>query len=381
MARNELRFGILGPLEISAGFRSLPLGTPKQRAVLATLIIHRNRPVGIDSLIDAAWEQDRPEGSRATVYTYVSNLRRLVSTTGADSHSILASAPPGYRLAVADNQYDVARFISQRSAGLRAAAAGSFEQASDHLSAALAEWRGPVLDDLREFSFVTRLANSLVEDKIIAHTALAEAEIACGRADSVISELGELIPEHPYHEALWRQLIAAYYVSERQSDALDAYRRLKTSLAEDLGVDPGPKVRTLYEQVLRQQALDTRVVVQAAAGDIIRALEHSPGMTDRSPRAAIRDAAGHRSPLGRLPLRIGRSKSNDMVLPDGKVSPYHAVIVNTGESFMITDLRSVNGVYVRGRRITTTATLNDGDHIRIGDHELTFEVIPHESGR
>lgn len=59
MARNELRFGILGPLEISAGFRSLPLGTPKQRAVLATLIIHRNRPVGIDSLIDAAWEQDR----------------------------------------------------------------------------------------------------------------------------------------------------------------------------------------------------------------------------------------------------------------------------------------------------------------------------------
>lgn len=93
MARNELRFGILGPLEISAGFRSLPLGTPKQRAVLATLIIHRNRPVGIDSLIDAAWEQDRPEGSRATVYTYVSNLRRLVSTTGADSHSILASAP------------------------------------------------------------------------------------------------------------------------------------------------------------------------------------------------------------------------------------------------------------------------------------------------
>lgn len=118
MARNELRFGILGPLEISAGFRSLPLGTPKQRAVLATLIIHRNRPVGIDSLIDAAWEQDRPEGSRATVYTYVSNLRRLVSTTGADSHSILASAPPGYRLAVADNQYDVAAHRSPPATGM-----------------------------------------------------------------------------------------------------------------------------------------------------------------------------------------------------------------------------------------------------------------------
>lgn len=263
MARNELRFGILGPLEISAGFRSLPLGTPKQRAVLATLIIHRNRPVGIDSLIDAAWEQDRPEGSRATVYTYVSNLRRLVSTTGADSHSILASAPPGYRLAVADNQYDVARFISQRSAGLRAAAAGSFEQASDHLSAALAEWRGPVLDDLREFSFVTRLANSLVEDKIIAHTALAEAEIACGRADSVISELEELILEHPYHEALWRQLIAAYYVSERQSDALD-----RVYAAESFP----SRLRSMGSSLMLTSTLTANAIVAAFSLTMLRVL-------------------------------------------------------------------------------------------------------------
>ncbi|MEQ0575946.1 regulator, partial [Mycobacterium tuberculosis] len=94
MARNELRFGILGPLEISAGFRSLPLGTPKQRAVLATLIIHRNRPVGIDSLIDAAWEQDRPEGSRATVCKYFSNWGLLISTTGRGLHHIVSIDPP-----------------------------------------------------------------------------------------------------------------------------------------------------------------------------------------------------------------------------------------------------------------------------------------------
>ena len=123
---------------------------------------------------------------------------------------------------------------------MQAAAAGKFEQASQYLSAALAEWRGPVLEDLRDFQFVDAFATALVEDKMLAHTALAEAEIACGRSYAVIGELESLTAEHPYREPLWAQLITAYYLAERQSDALDAYRRLKTTLAEDLGIDPGP---------------------------------------------------------------------------------------------------------------------------------------------
>jgi DNA-binding SARP family transcriptional activator len=83
-------------------------------------------------------------------------------------------------------------------------------------------------------------------------TPRAEAEIACGRPGAIIGELEALTAEHPYHEPLWAQLITAYYVTERQSDALRAYRRLKTGLAEGLGIDPGPTVSALHERILRQ---------------------------------------------------------------------------------------------------------------------------------
>src|SRR5262245_19345277 len=108
------------------------------------LVIRRNRPIAVDTLIDAAWERHQPAGARATVHTYVSNLRRLVRSTGVDSRTFLASAPPGYRLSVTDSQVDLPQFINQKNAGLHAAAAGKFEQASHHFSAALADWRGPV---------------------------------------------------------------------------------------------------------------------------------------------------------------------------------------------------------------------------------------------
>src|SRR4029453_15171288 len=92
---------------------------------------------------------------------------------------------------------------------------------------------------------------------MLAHTALAEAEISCGRGYAVISELEALTAEHPYREPLWAQLITAYYVIERQSDALAAYRRLKTALADGLGIDPGPTVSALHGRILRQEPLGT----------------------------------------------------------------------------------------------------------------------------
>src|SRR6202022_4848804 len=88
--------------------------------------------------------------------------------------------------------------------------------------------------------------------KVVAQPALAEAEIACGRAEAAIGQLEVLSAEHPFRERLWAQLITAYYVAERQSEALNAYRRLKTNLAENLGIDPGPTVRSRHGRILRQ---------------------------------------------------------------------------------------------------------------------------------
>ncbi|OBI65820.1 BTAD domain-containing putative transcriptional regulator [Mycobacterium sp. E796] len=374
MVDKRLEFGLLGPLEMSVDGALVPLGTPKQRAVGAMLLMNRNSPVGVDRLITALWEESPPSGARASIHSYVSNLRKLLSGAGIDPRLVLAAAPPGYRLSIPDNACDIGRFIAEKTAGVHAAAASRFEQASKHLSAALAEWRGPVLEDLRDFQFVDAYATSLVEEKILVHTAKAEAEIACGRAFAVITELEALTVEHPYREPLWAQLITAYYLTERQSDALAAYRRVKETLADELGIDPGPNLRALNERILRQEPLDVKKIAVTTAAVTQTVMDQHTRVSERNAVAHLREASGKSYPVQEAATRIGRLSANDIVLDTPKVSRHHAVIVDTGTSWVINDLRSSNGVQVQGERIRSATPLHDGDHIRIGEHEFTFEV-------
>ena len=377
MSNAGLQFGVLGPLQLRAGGALVPLGAPKQRAVLAMLVMNRNRAVSVEALIDAVWDQSPVPAARTSIHSYVSNLRRLLNSGSRDPNRVLASVPPGYQLNVADADCDLGRFVTEKNAGVHAAAARRFEDASTYLSAALTEWRGPFLDDLREFSFVDMFATALSEVRVAVQTALAEAEIACGRADAMIPRLEVLSAEHPYRERLWAQLITAYYVAERQSDALNAYRRLKTNLAENLGIDPGPTVRGLHERILRQEPLDTTQTAQTTATHAVVNLgPHTATMAGLSAIAELRGSDGKRYRLD-ASNRIGRRPDNDIVLDDDDVSRYHAVVIDTGGSFVISDLRSTNGVDVGGRRIRGSATLADGDHIRIGGYEFIFEIRAH----
>ena len=221
----------------------------------------------------------------------------------------------------------------------------------------------------------TPFATALIEDKVVAHTAHAEAEIACNRGYAVIGELEALVGEHPYREPLWTQLITAYYLSERQSDALDAYQRLKIDArrrprhrpgadgARAARADPAPGAAE------RQEGRPDHRGAQDP-----RASTCGPPSAPRPPPPHLRDASGRIHPLLAAATRIGRLPDNDIVLDDANVSRHHAVIIDTGTSFVITDLRSANGVDVRGQRIRGTATLADGDRIRICDHEFTFEI-------
>jgi DNA-binding SARP family transcriptional activator len=343
------------------------------------LVINRNRPVSLESLVSAAWEDRPPPEARTSLHSYVSNLRRLLGTAGVEPRTVLANAPPGYRLSMPEAACDLGRFIIEKTAGVQAAAAGRFEQASDHLSAALAQWRGPVLDDLRDFRFVDAFATALIEDKVAAHTVRVEAEIACGRAHSVVSEVEALIVEQPYREPLWAQLMTAYSLAGRQSDALDAYRRLKTTLAEDLGIDPGPSVRRLHERILRQERLDVKQTARADAQSIVTVLEQRTPVSGTSHHALLRDASGRSYPLNAVTTGIGRLPDNDIVLDDQKVSRHHAVIIDTGTSFVVNDLRSANGVEVQHERIRGSVTLADGDVIRIGGHRFTVQISAGEA--
>jgi DNA-binding SARP family transcriptional activator len=370
---DAVQFGVLGALQMSIGSALVPLGTPKQRAVLAVLVVNANRPVAIDTLIGAAWDQRPPPGARATLHAYISNLRKLMGTAGID-RSALASTPPGYQLSLRDDQYDFGRFAAEKNAGVQAAAAAQFEDASSHLATALAQWRGPVLEDLRDFQFVDTLSVALEEEKVLTHIAHAEAEIACGRPYAVIGELEALTAAHGYREPLWAQLITAYYLADRQSDALDAYQRLKALLADDLGIDPGWTIRELHQRILRQEPLDVRKVAQSHAEDTIVAQSDSAIRVRQRGSAALRGAEGQRHSLVGTATRIGRNPDNDIVLSDAKVSRHHAVITDDGTTFLITDLGSANGVRVFGRRIDPSAELHDGDRIRIGDQEFVLET-------
>src|SRR5271169_3187954 len=332
-----LQFGVLGPLQLIADGNPVPLGAPKQRAVLAMLVMNRNRPVSVDALIDAVWDQSPVPAARTSIHSYVSNLRRLLNSGSRDPNRVLASVSPGYQLNVADADCDLGRFVTEKNAGVHAAAAGRFEDASTYLSAALAEWRGPLLDDLREFPFVDTFATALSEVRVAVQTALAEAEIACGRADAMIP-------------------------------------RLEVPSAENPGIDPGPTVRSLHERILRQEPLDATHVAQTTATRAVAALgPHTGTLASPSAIAELRGNDGQRYRL-EASNRIGRRPDNDIVLDDDDVSRYHAVVIDTGGSFVISDLRSTNGVHVGGRRIRGSATLADGDHIRIGGHEFIFEI-------
>jgi DNA-binding SARP family transcriptional activator len=375
---DRVSFGVLGPLQMTlGGGTAVSLGTPKQRAVLAVLLVNRNRPVSSDALINGAWEHWVPAEARTSLHSYVSNLRRLLNSAGVDGRTVLAARAPGYQLSVADMDCDVGRFVLEQTAGVRAAAAGQFEQASQHLSAGLAQWRGPVLEDLRDFQFVEAFAAALTEDKVVVQITRAEAEIACGRGYAVIGELEALTAEHPYREPVWAQLITAYYVAERQSDALEAYRRVKSTLAEDLGIDPGPGIRALHERILRQEALDIKRIVRTAAAHTVRVLDQRTVVTAQSAGAVLQAVSGRSYALTSAATRIGRLDDNDVVLADDEtVSRHHAVISDTGISFVITDLRSANGVYVADQRIRGSVALADGDRIRICTHDFVFQIRP-----
>jgi SARP family transcriptional regulator, regulator of embCAB operon len=382
-ARLEARLGcnVLGALQMTVDGKAVTLGTPKQKAILASLIINRNHPVGNDRLIGDAWEDRPPDKVDANLHAYIAELRKLLRDEGFDDKAVLARKPPGYRLALADDQCDIGRFQAKSAAGVRALKEGRFQQGRLFLVAALAEWKGPVLADLRDLQFAQVFATAVERDRLTTIEKWAEAEIACGRASDVLAKLEELVTEHPYEEPLWEQLITALYVSDRQVDALAACRRLRKILGNDQGTDPVLRIQELEGRILRQEPLDVQQAAQIAALETLSVISQSSGGSAGPVTAYLRDVrSGQSHPLTSGLTNIGRLADNDIALLDVEVSRHHAAIVDTRASYLLVDLRSRNGVQVDGERIKTSALLADGSVIRIGGYEFVFDIRAQEPG-
>ena len=248
-----LDYAVLGPLNVSGPQGPIELKAPKQRALLAVLLLaHREESVSAARLVDELWGDDPPPTAAKAVQVHLSKLR---SALGPDQP--IVTRPSGYAVDIEPEQLDLARFeaLSERA---RAARRDSDPVVAAELwRDALALFRGPPLVDVPLRGLAATEAGRLAELQVAGIEERIAVELELGEHVAVAGELQALVAEHPYRERLHAQLMLALYRSGRQAEALDAFRHARRTLVEDLGLEPGRELQQLETAVLAQDpALD-----------------------------------------------------------------------------------------------------------------------------
>jgi DNA-binding SARP family transcriptional activator len=244
-AGGAMDFRILGPVEVATGGQLLRLGGPRQRALLAYLLLHANEAVAADRLLDELWFEP-PRGGLAALQTQISRLRRILVDR-------ISTAGSTYSIRVEPGELDLERFRSLL------ADAGATEDSGTRarlLREADTLWHGAPLAGL-DVPFVAGEAAALGELRLAAIEDRIEADLDAGLDGELVSELAVLVRRHPFRERLRGELILALYRSGRQADALSEYRETRRVLDEDLGLEPGPALRELEQAILRHDPLLT----------------------------------------------------------------------------------------------------------------------------
>jgi predicted ATPase/DNA-binding SARP family transcriptional activator len=245
----SLAFKLLGDVAVLADGHPLDLGGARQRSVLALLVLQRNRTISTEQLADRLWPEEQPVSAIKTIQAYVSRLRRAF---GRDARRLTSSAT-GYRLTIADDELDVARFERGLRLSREALAHGSPGTALDTLESVLALWSGDALADLANEPFARREVGRLEELRLQAIEERAELRIGAGEGRETIVELRHLLGDRPDRERLWRLLMLALYADGRQREALEAYQDARRYLADELGLDPGKELQELEHAILTQE--------------------------------------------------------------------------------------------------------------------------------
>jgi predicted ATPase/DNA-binding SARP family transcriptional activator len=240
-----VEFRILGPVEARSDSGPVDLGRPKQRALLAALLLRAGAATPRDALVDALWGESPPASAVQSLQVYVSGLRKALGADRIETHGT------SYRIVLEPGEVDLERFRA-----LVARAGRDLDAAAATLREGLALWRGPALADLAAEPFALAERDRLEEERLHALELLGEAELAAGRHDVLLGELEALVAEHPYRESFRHQQVLALYRAGRQKDALEAYQAARAAL-DELGIEPSAELRELERAVLRQDpALD-----------------------------------------------------------------------------------------------------------------------------
>ena len=290
-----MEFRILGRLEVWDGGDAVALGGPKPRALLALLLLHPNEVVPADRLIEELWRNDRPEHAAAALQVNLSRIRKALP------HDVVETRSPGYILHVEPDALDLDRFERLVNEGRALLDRGLPTEASERLRRALSLWRGPALGDFAYEGFAQAAIARLEEIRLAAVELRIQADLARGRHDDLIAELGALIVEHPLRERLRQQLMIALYRSGRQAEALNVFKDARRALVHELGIEPSGALQELERAILRQDpSLDLKQLVTGVAREL----------TERAILVAITheqragDLLAIAEPLARDPARV-----------------------------------------------------------------------------
>ncbi|WP_253767888.1 AfsR/SARP family transcriptional regulator [Goodfellowiella coeruleoviolacea] len=245
--QGELRYQLLGPVTVCNGDGTLRLGGPKQRTVLASLLLNANRVVSEKELIALLWEDEPPTSARGQVQVRVWELRKLLG------RSVIVRRSPGYLIEVRPGELDVQVFEDAVVAATADLAAGRARESAVRLREALELWQGPPLGGVTD-ALASRDGKVLEERRIAAWEKLFAAELAAGRHAQVVGELRRVSETYPFREQLQAHLMVALHRSGRASEALAVYTDTHRRFATELGIEPGRSLQELHLQIL--QGLD-----------------------------------------------------------------------------------------------------------------------------
>lgn len=249
-----MEFRILGPLEVLDEGRRVALPGSKQRTLLALLLLHRGETLSTERSIDELWGERPPATAAKAVRVRISRLRKALAVAGGEgAEGLVLTREHGYELALDPEQLDAHRFERLVAEGRNELDGGRPQDAAAALEEALSMWRGRPLEDLAYEPFAQPAIARLEDLQIVALEQLIDAKLALGRHAEVVGRLERLIADHPYRERLRAQLMLALYRCERQADALQAYQDARRALVEELGIEPGERLRELERSILAQE--------------------------------------------------------------------------------------------------------------------------------
>jgi DNA-binding SARP family transcriptional activator len=276
-----VEFRVLGPIEATVEGRPVRLPAAKPRALLALLLLNRNRVVSVSRLVDELWGEEPPETATKALQGYVSQLRKSL---GADR---VVTKPPGYSLRVVDGELDLDRFELLVREGRELLNAGDSKAASKGLEQALELWRGTPFVEFVSEPFARDAGARLEDARLAALEDRVEADLALGRHSRLIPELEELVANEPLRERPRAQLMLALYRSGRQADALELYRRTRETLSEELGIEPSLELQELERKMLQHDPSLERARPAARPAD-----EGALAPFRRSPQLLVLATAG-----------------------------------------------------------------------------------------